>query len=114
MNAAQFYSPLLHKTSTENATIHVKVTVNEAKYLRVCGYSAKESMKHVRFQLDINATSVDANYAPSSSSVPWLRRKYAGDECTLLSDLPQGNHVLSLICALEGRMCTFTHLVLYE
>ena len=94
--------------------MHLKVFVNQTNFLRVCGYSAKESMKYVRFMLDINATNIDDKYVPSNNSIPWLQKKYVGDECTLLTEVPQGNHVLSLICSVSGRMCSFTHLVLYE
>ena len=94
--------------------MNIKVQVKSVDYLRVCGYSIKDSMKNIIFFLDVNATTAVSRNVLPLKSIPWKQRKYVGDECTLLSGLPVGQHVLSLVCVNEGETCAFSHLVEYE
>lgn len=99
------------QTNVVNSTLTLKINVTQTNYLRVCGSNMKDSMKHIRFYLDLNATSNSATYVPTPNIIPWHTKKYAGDECTLLSGVPPGQHVLSLVCTAK---CFFTHLVSFE
>lgn len=94
-----------------NSTLALRINVTQTNYLRVCGSNMKDSMNHVKFFLDFNVTTDSATYVPTSRIIPWHTRKYAGDECTLLTGVPPGQHVLSLVCMAK---CYFTHLISYE
>ena len=112
------FSPFLSiyssQTTKANATINIKVEIKTSDYIRICGDSAVNSMKNVIFYLIQNtATAPKQNVLPEKTT-QWMHRKYAGDECTLLSGLPKGQHVLSLVCTKEGDTCALTHLVQYE
>lgn len=92
----------------------MKIAVTGTDHLRICGYSGHESLKETLFFLDPNVTDAGPGYVPSSKVIPLLERKYAGDECTILSGLPAGDHVLSLVCGPHRRPCSVSHLVLFE
>lgn len=92
-----------------NTTLYLKVNVTDTDYFRVCGSNMKDSMMHVHFFLDFNVTTADKHYLPSKNQVLWTKRKYVQDECTMLSGVPPGQHVLALVCG--GEKCAFTHLV---
>jgi hypothetical protein len=89
--------------------MYVKLDVSNTDYFRVCGSNVKESMERVHFFFDFNVTTRDRNYVPSKNLVHWKKRNYVQDECTLVSGVPPGHHVLALVCA--GGGCAFTHLV---
>jgi len=112
------------------ASLHLRVRVSvRSPYLRLCAQGAKESLKHAVFFLDPNVT---LGLAPAATADPSFRytppanktqrmaltkRKYVGDECTLLTDVPPGDHVLTVMVHPEktGRASTsITHLILYE
>lgn len=99
------------QTNVVNSTLAIRINVTQTNYLRVCGSNMKDSMNHVKFFLDFNVTTDSATYVPTPRIIPWHTRKYAGDECTLLTDVPPGQHVLSLVCMAR---CYFTHLISYE
>jgi hypothetical protein len=96
-------------------------------YLRVCSQNVQDSMKHAAFYFDFNATTATGAGAgtgtgtgtgasaagggsdsgsgsnsgtgssPPARLVLWTQRKYVGDECTLLTEIPPGNHILTVI-----------------
>lgn len=96
-----------------NATLHFKIQVNDHNLVRICGYSQKESLKHALFFIDPNVTEYHP-YVPSSRVTLWKKRKYGGDECSLVQDLPRGDHVLTVVCiSTQGTTCSVTHIVMY-
>lgn len=95
--------------------LHIRVTVGESRTLWLCGGSHKESLKHSVIYLDANVDTtkfpgddekIDSNginhgnssyvYIPSDSRIVWEKKKYVGNECKSLHDLPVGNHILSI------------------
>ena len=60
------------QTNVVNSTLSLKINVTQTNYLRVCGSNMKDSMKHIRFYLDLNATS---NSATAERDCSALREK---------------------------------------
>lgn len=110
-NSSSWLHVTIIQTNVVNSTLSLRINVTQTNYLRVCGSNMKESMNHVKFFMDFNATTDSATYVPTPRIIPWHTRKYAGDECTLLTGVPPGQHVLSLVCM---DKCYFTHLVSFE
>lgn len=92
--------------------IHVQLLGVRMGSCKVCGYSSKESLKHALFLVDPNVT-LSLNdpstfspialegvavvpYTPSAQRKAVGRRKYAGDECTQLFEVPNGDSVLTI------------------
>jgi hypothetical protein len=100
--------------------IHVRVSVpRDNSFVRVCGYNAKESLKHALFYLDVNATNISPTYEPPVDEAKRLlltSRKYHGDECTQLSGVPRGTHVLTVSTDPKhpDHVSSFTHVITFE
>lgn len=85
--------------------IYLKVATGKTNRMMLCG--GKESLKHITIQIDLHAGekrdtdysqySFDSRPAGSSPLVTWRDRKYAQNECTILSNIPQGTHILGLV-----------------
>jgi hypothetical protein len=105
------------------AEIHFKVTVGPSQRITVCGVNTKDSLRYAQFFLDVNAKDIGPNYKPSSSrkaivgkDSATLARKYIGDECTSLSKLPEGTHVLTVKANPDflSHASTLTHVITWE
>jgi hypothetical protein len=97
-----------------NISLHLKIHIGQADYLRVCGYSAKDAMKRALFYLDANISNPAASYTPSDRVQLITTRKYVNDECTVLTSLPRGDHVLTIKTKPDGGSAFFSHLIMYE
>ena len=81
----------------------------------MCGGTHKESLKHSLLYLDenidfsvfpsddekidsdgVNHGNSSYQYIPSEKRILWEKKKYVGNECKALHDLPIGNHILSI------------------
>ena len=92
--------PAWYGTGIASGEIHLKITIGSVPYVWVCGL--KESLKHATVYLDVNVkTPLNGNwtlYTPpaAESRVLWDKKKYQGNECKQIHDLPSGVHVLSI------------------
>ena len=96
--------------------LHVQVKGVRQHIIRVCGYSHKESLKHALFYLDPNITNPHrSNYIPSNNQYLLTKRKYMQDECTQLTDIPLGDHVLTIRTDSKHphHTTSFSHLIIF-
>jgi hypothetical protein len=91
----------------------MKIRIREATFIRLCGYNHKNSLKGANFYLDPHFPDPGMDYQPSAKLYKITARKYANDECTQLSDLPKGHHVLT-IKTQPGQKVYLTHLVEFK
>jgi hypothetical protein len=124
-----------YESTDPSAVLNLRVQVSAgAPHLRVCAQNHKESLKHGVFYLDQNVSGVAGMviggtgtagmagggaggvYTASPQRAVWTKRKYVGDECTLLTELPPGEHVLGVAVnpTAAGARAIVSHLVLYE
>ena len=77
--------------------LYLKVNVSNRGIVIICGYSVKESLKNAIFRFDFNVNA-DArslhHYTTSPGAALWTNRHYQNDECTILENIPEGNHIL--------------------
>lgn len=123
--------PLMMATHHQGE-IHFKITIGVNNFLWLCGGAHKESLKHILIYLDkdVNITldnkeKIDADgintgkssykYTPSANRVLWLNKKYVGNECKAVTDLPVGNHILSISTnsSQESHMVKLSHIILW-
>lgn len=104
--------------------LHLKVMDVRFGSIRVCGHSRKDSLAHAIFELDPNyAFPADAGASGAVAAVPYVptSNKHAvahadaGDDCVKLTDIPVGNHVLTVKTdpAHPGHVTTVSHLIVF-
>jgi hypothetical protein len=87
-----------HSNAT-SGDLYFKIEVGSQPHVFLCGYMVKEAFKYANFLLDLHVKADRlANYKPSDpdTRVQWQHKKYIGDECKKLYDIPQGTHVLTV------------------
>lgn len=99
--------------------IHVLVEVpRDGQTVIVCGYNTKESLKHVLMYFDLNATETGPGYRPPPVEKRTLvtKRKHRADECTYLTEVPRGRHVLTLRTdpAHPHHAASLTHVITFS
>ena len=137
------YHQVRYETKTIGASLHLQVNVSStvgsygdrtkgrgvANYLRICGsqsshvHGRKDLLRHslLFFRPNVTIVPVNASSGPSSiaqfissvSKIPWTKFAYVGDECLFVTDLPSGQHVLT-ITSNTTSLQAFSHLILYE
>ena len=60
----------------------------------LCGFEKKESLKHAVFYLDLYTNRKSWAFQHNSSA--WRNRRYYDAECTIISGIPYGQHVLTV------------------
>ena len=97
-----------------NSSISFVLEVRLNSIALVCGYPVKESLSTAVFYLDQNVSvKLGEKYIPSSNFRPWINRKYFNSECTILNDLPKGQHILTVKNSDEKRKSTLSHVISY-
>jgi len=102
-----------YEAKGDGSEMFVKIYVGSRSEIQVCGYK-DQSFKHVDFFLDVNITD-HSNYVPLNRTAV-TSRKYFTSECTILSNLPKGDHILTLKTQ-EGRphhISSFSHVIMFE
>ena len=102
-----------------------------ANYLRLCGsqsshvHGRKDLLRHSLLFLHPNVTILPGNattggspssvaqFIPSGKEIPWTKVAYVGDECLFVTELPSGQHVLT-ITSNTTSIQAFSHLIMYE
>lgn len=80
----------------DQGEMHLKVQVGNKAIVWICG-AVKESLLHAKMYLDSNVPDDKLKgYTPSSNRKEWTKKKYVGNECKALEELPQGQHVISV------------------
>lgn len=82
----------------------------------VCG-TVKDSLKHAKFYLDINATNIGPDYKLARDKNLTdinANMKLHGDECYNLWDIPCGKHVLTIISDQHHPATSITHLITFD
>ena len=87
--------PLWYAPGPESGEIHLKIEINHMNSIWLCGNN-KESLMHSTIYLDKNVENRLTNYVPGNDRVLWEHKKYVGNECKSITDLPPGIHVLSI------------------
>lgn len=85
--------------------IYLRVTAGKTDRMMICG--GAESLKHIIIQFDLHAGEksveelTEYNFASRPAGAPalvtWTERKYANGECTMLTGVPQGTHIIGLV-----------------
>ncbi len=98
-----------HKPAYQNkgiaGEIYLRLITGKSDLVMLCGQLG-ESLKHTSIKLDLHAAEGEnkdlLNYsfysrpAGSPPLVEWKHRKYVGDECTELSKVPFGKHIIGI------------------
>lgn len=102
-----------HKAE-ENGEIHFKVKINRPnEFIWLCG-QIKEALLHAKFFLDPNVTTAEkGKYTPSANRVEWTKKRYVKNECKELYEVPEGEHVISIINGGEKNL-ELSHLLTWE
>ena len=80
----------------DQGEMHLKVNVGNKNIVWICG-AVKESLLHAKLYLDSNVPDDKLKgYTPGSKRQVWTKKKYVGNECKALEELPQGQHVISI------------------
>ena len=87
--------PLWYAPGPESGEIHLKIEVNHINEIWLCGNN-KESLMHSTIYLDKNVEKRLDDYVPGNDRILWEKKKYVGNECKSITDLPYGIHVLSV------------------
>ena len=107
-----------YETNEKGVELNLRVNVSLASpYLRVCATNQKDSLKHAVFLIDPNMhIGMNSTYVPSINRVTLSKRQYVGNECTLLTELPSGHHVLSIMLNpnVTNARAVVSHIVMYE
>ena len=96
----------------DQGELHIRIKIGDTPIVWLCGGIVKESLKHTLIYLDENVklpafdfdlkkgfdefASYEIPYTPSANRILWTKRKYVGNECKSILDLPKGEHVLSI------------------
>lgn len=98
------WKTVFHNTKTKDP-LYLKVKRGIHDIILICGQYG-ESLKHTTITLDINGgESTTFNYTEysfesrdsnKSPLVIWTHRKYLGNECTELSQIPVGTHIIQI------------------
>eukprot|EP01041_Mallomonas_annulata_P010810 gene10810-22557_t len=97
--------------------LHLRLKVGKDTIVWICGNNQGESLKHAEFFLDTNVSeSRMANYTPGVDRVQWHHKKYVGDECKALHNIPEGVHVMSVITSANKteHVSAVTHVITWE
>lgn len=111
--------PTFTAKGTAAGEIHFKISIKHAKHFWLCG-SNKESLLHAEVHLDANAKGIDgaekASYTPGADRVLLTKVTPIGNECREYSELPAGNHVISVASdkATPDHVTVVTHLILWH
>ena len=114
------YELRMNKNSNYTHTeLYLKVNVSNRGIVIICGYLVKESLKNAifRFDFNINAdTHAMHYYTPSPEAVLWTNRHYHNDECTILEQIPEGNHILIVSANpnVTDAVLTVSHVITFD
>jgi len=96
-----------HQNEGIDGEIYIKIVRGSQDYVHICGYHS-ESLKHTVFYMDLHAAEDESkdlsNYSfenrnKNESNIPlvqWTDRRYVGNECTTLYNIPTGKHILGI------------------
>lgn len=89
--------PSYHSIKDEpSKELHIAVEIKEHDFVWICGNS-KESLAKAIFHVDKNVKIVsNEKYEPSAQRELWTKKKYIGQECKEIQELPKGKHVISV------------------
>ena len=104
----------IYEFSGLNSSISFVLDVQFNSIALVCGYPIKESLRYAEFYLDQNiSVKYGEKYIPSSSVHLWNKSKYFNSECTMLTGLPIGQHMLTVTNMKDGRKSFISHVISY-
>ena len=109
----------LWQAKGDQGELHMKITVHNTKTVWICG-ALSESLLKTTIYLDANVPVEKLkNYDPMASGkrVEWKKKKYVGNECKAITDLPVGTHVVSISTANAkdtDHTTGFSHLITWE
>ena len=97
--------------------LHLRITIRNTRTVWVCG-AVKESLLKTVMYLDPQVSPTQLkHYQPSENRIEWTKKKYMGNECKAITDLPVGTHVLSISTSnvTDAHHVTgFSHLITWE
>lgn len=120
-----------------NKEIYVRIHDCRQGAIRVCGYAAKESLRHALFLLDkdisispetgamfrkscnVGGSCTDEklgdSYVPTADRTLLETRKYMADECTQVWNVPPGEHVLTIRTDPDhpAHTSSFSHIIIF-
>ena len=97
-----------------NTSISFVLDVRLNSIALICGYPVKDSLRYAGFYLDQNVNvKPGEKYTPSSSIRSWNRKKYFNSECTILTGLPIGQHILTVKNLVDGQKSSLSHVICY-
>ena len=102
------------QTSTAGAYVHFRIDVREGGMVYICGYGKKESLLNAKFYLEKHTGGALEKYTleeDRKENTLHKNRKYRGDECTILTNIPRGEHILTVEHTLEGKYSAISHIV---
>jgi len=109
----------LWQAKGDKGDLHLKIEIHNKKTVWICG-ALSESLLKTTIYLDANVpVNKLKNYDPMDSGkrVEWKKKKYIGNECKAITDLPVGTHVLSISTANAkdtDHTTGFSHLITWE
>lgn len=125
-----YYHLTFFQTQAKGSKLEISFKVSVPKnngIIIVCGYSSKESLKHADFYLHVNSTILDElernpslNISqieiPQEGRVMISARKYHGDECTRLKNIPKGRHLLTVSTDPKhpDHLSSVSHVITFE
>jgi hypothetical protein len=110
--------PVYTGRGVEAGEIHIKIVVGSFNIVWFCGL--KESLKNAAIMVDLNvkapANGNWSTYTPSPNRVAWEKKKYVGNECKSLLEVPEGTHVVSISTAplFPHHESTLTHVITWQ
>lgn len=89
--------PMYISDGPNHGMLHLKIHVGDFDQVLLCG-QVKESLLHTIIYLDqdISFDGADGSTYTPKNPVLWTKKKYLGSECKFITDLPKGDHVLSI------------------
>ena len=106
--------------------IHIKILIKEKNFIWIFAEAIdKTPFEHAAFFLDINATAAliknaqnETSYIPSSNRIMWTKVNKMGNEGVHLFDLPNGEHILSILNnytmnSKKGFTCGLSHVLMW-
>lgn len=104
----------IYELDSVNSSISFVLDVQLNSIALVCGYPVKDSLRYAAFYLDQNVSvKRGEKYTPSGGIRLWNNKKYFNSECTILTGLPMGRHILTVKNFEDGRKCSVSHVISY-
>ena len=89
--------PMYLSDGPSHGPLHLRIHVGQFNQVLLCG-QMKESLLHTIIYLDrdVRFDGKDARDYVPKNPVIWTNKKYFGNECKFITELPSGDHVLSI------------------